>query len=342
MMSKSKSGYYTSLLSNNSANPRHMLNSVNKILHCEKSKPLPDYTSLDTLCSSFSKFFTDKITPIHSSFIKYDHSRDFPEPLHVENTMDQFTHTTTSEVQSIILKSTNASCDLDPFPTRLLKHYIDDLIVPITAIINLSMREGVVPPDFKQAFVIPLIKKKTLCRNEFKNYRPISNLSFLSKILEKIVAKRLNAHIEEHMLSNHVQSSYKRFHSTETALLKIYNDIICNMDNGKVTALTLLDLSAAFDTIDHATLLERLHGHLSISGTVLQWFKSYISNRQQRVHIDGSLSCPQDLHFGVPQGSVLGPSLFCLYTTSISKIITTHDISHQMYADDTHVYIELS
>ena len=103
-----------------------------------------------------------------------------------------------------------------------------------------------------------------------------------------------------------LQSAYKRFHSTETALLKIHNDIICNMDNGKVTALTLLDLSAAFDTIDHAILLERLYGHFGISGTVLQWFKSYISNRQQRVHIDGSLSCPQDLNFGVPQGSVLG------------------------------------
>ena len=114
------------------------------------------------------------------------------------------------------------------------------------------------------------------------------------------------------------------------------------MDNGKVTALTLLDLSAAFDTIDHSTLLERLHVHFGISGTVFQWFKSYIANRQQRVHIDGSLSCPQDLHFGVPQGSVLGPFLFCLYTTSISQMINTHDVSHHMYADDTQVYIELS
>ena len=338
----SKSDYYTSLLSNNSANPHHMWNSVNKILHREKSKPLPDYTSLDTLCSSFSKFFTDKIPLIRSNFVTNDHSHDFPEPPHVENTMDKFAPSTTSEVRTIILKSTNASCDLDPFPTRLLKQCIDDLIVPITAIINLSMREGVVPPDFKQALVTPLIKKKTLCRNEFKNYRPISNLSFLSKILEKIVAKRLNAHIEEHLLSNHVQSAYKRFHSTETALLKIHNDIICNMDNGKVTALTLLDLSAAFDTIDHSTLLERLHVHFGISGTVFQWFKSYISNRQQRIHIDGSLSCPQDLHFGVPQGSVLGPFLFCLYTTSISQMINTHDVSHHMYADDTQVYIELS
>ena len=138
-MLKSKSDYYTSLLSNNSAYPRHMWNSVNTILHREEYKPLPDYTSLDTLCSSFSKFFTDKITLIRSNFVTNDHSHDFPEPPHVENTMDQFTPTTTSEVRSIILKSTNASCDLDPCPTCLLKHYIDDLIVTITAIINLSM-----------------------------------------------------------------------------------------------------------------------------------------------------------------------------------------------------------
>ena len=84
----------------------------------------------------FSKFFTDNITRIRSNFVKNDHGRDFPEQPHIENTMDQFTDTTTSEVRSIILKSTNASCDLDPFPTRLLKHYIGDLIVPITAIIN--------------------------------------------------------------------------------------------------------------------------------------------------------------------------------------------------------------
>ena len=170
------------------------------------------------------------------------------------------------------------------------------------------MRDGVP----QQALVTPLIKKKTLCRKEFKNYRPISNLSFLSKILEKIVAKRLNAPIEEQLLTNHVQYAYKRFHSTETALLKIHNDIICNMDNGKVTS------------------------------TVFQWFKSYISNRQQPVHIDGSLSCPQYLLFGVPQGYVIGPFLFCLYTTSLSQIITTHDVSHHMFADDTQVYLELS
>ena len=113
------------------------------------------------------------------------------------------------------------------------------------------MQSGVVPQDFKQALVNHLIKKQTLCKSDLRNYRPISNLSFLSKILEKVVANRLHEHIHNHHLSNDLQSAYKRFHSTETALLKIHNDIVDNMDNGKVTALTLLDLSAAFDTIDH-------------------------------------------------------------------------------------------
>ena len=133
-----------------------------------------------------------------------------------------------------------------------------------------------------------------------------------------------------------------RTKKTLAYIICTHNYIICNMGNGKVTSLTLLDVSAAFDTIGHSTLLERLHGHFGISGAVFHWFKSYISNRQQCVHIDRSLSCPQNLHFGVPQGSVLGPFLFCLYTTSISQIITTHDVSHHMYADDTQVYIELS
>ena len=113
------------------------------------------------------------------------------------------------------------------------------------------MQGGVVPRDFKEALVNPLIKKQTLCKNDLKNYRPISNLSFLSKILEKLVANRLHKHIYYHHLSNELQSAYKRFHSTETAFLKIHNDIVDNMDNCNVTALTLLDLSAAFDTIDH-------------------------------------------------------------------------------------------
>ena len=157
-----------------------------------------------------------------------------------------------------------------------------------------------------------------------------------------MVANRLHEHIYNHHLSNDLQSAYKRFHSTETALLKIPNDIVDNMDNGKVTALTLLDLSAAFDTIDHLILLQRLHRHFGISGPALWWFKSYFSDRYQSINISDTLSCPQHLPFGVPQGSVLGPVLFSLYTTSLSQVITNQNLSHHLYADDTQVYISLS
>ena len=115
-----------------------------------------------------------------------------------------------------------------------------------------------------------LLKHNFFCKNDLKNYRHISSLSFLSQILKKVVANRLHEHIYKHHLSSDLQSAYERFHSTETALLKIHNDIVDNMDNGKVTALTLLDLSAAFDTIDHLILLQRLHIYVGISGPALR------------------------------------------------------------------------
>ena len=158
--------------------------------------------------------------------------------------------------------------------------------------------------------------------------------------MEKVVAKRLHEHFYNHHLSNDLHSAYKRFHSNKPALLKINNDIVDNMDNGKVTALTLPDLSAAFDSIDHLTLLKRLHRHFGISGPALPW--SYFSDRHQSINISGTLSCPQHLPFGVPQGSVLSPVLFSLYTTSLSQVITNHNLSHHLYADDTKVYILLS
>ena len=135
------------------------------------------------------------------------------------------------------------------------------------------------------ACVRPLLKKTSLPKNEMKNYRPVSKLSFISKILEKIVANRLQAHIKNNHLSNPLQSAHRKHSSTESALLKVHNDIIISRDKGEVTALTLLDLSAAFDTIDHATLTDRLPDWYGISGQAQIWFSSYLQNRHQSVKI---------------------------------------------------------
>ena len=146
----------------------------------------------------------------------------------------------------------------------------------------------------------------------YKNYRPVSTLKYISKLTERVVALQLNEHLKENDILEHMQSAYKSGHSTETALLKVQNDILMAMDNQKVTALLLLDLSAAFDTVNHTILLNRLQKCVGITGGALRWFQSYLENRKQSVRINNVNSEPVDLKYGVPQGSVLGPVLFSL------------------------------
>ena len=175
-----------------------------------------------------------------------------------------------------------------------------------------------------------------------KNYRPVPNLSFLSKVLEKVVVNQLNTHINSSNASDQYQSAYRKFHSTETTLLKIHSDILESMDAGTVTALTLLDFSAAFDIIDHTILLSRLDDWFGVTGKALNWFKSYLTSRCQRIKLGDCLSSKADLKFGVPQGSVLGPLLVTLYTTPLSSMIFEHTIPNHLYADDSHLYVSFA
>ena len=166
-----------------------------------------------------------------------------------------------------------------------------------------------VPKCFQKSGCHPLIKKAPLPRNDLKNYRPVSGLCFLSKLVERVVAKQLTSHINNNKLDNPHQSAYKPGHSTETALLSIKMRSI-SLAHGEPTALVLLDLSAAFDTIDHNILLGYLKSWFGLGGTVLKWFASYLSDRCQTVKIGSTLSELSKLIYGVPQGSVLGPLLF--------------------------------
>ena len=191
--------------------------------------------------------------------------------------------------------------------------------------------------------MLPLSSKEpSLDIEVFKNYRLVSNLNFISKILERVVAVQLQTHLDEAGLMTAFQSAYRKHHSTESALLNIQNDIL-NMAKGSVTALTLLDLSAAFDTIDHTILMDRLNVYYGLSELALGWFKSYLSGRTHSIKVGSTLSHPAALHYGVPQGSVLGPILFSLYTNPIGSIIHSHSsINYHFYADDTQLYITLS
>jgi hypothetical protein len=166
----------------------------------------------------------------------------------------------------------------------------------------------------------------------------VSNLSFLSKTLERIVLKSLQMHLARIGLEDILQSAYKALHSTETALLKIQSDISTHLDNSRSVMFVLLDLSSAFDTIDHSTLLNLLQFQYAIVGTALDWFRSYLTLRTQSICIFGDQSEPVLLKYGVPQGSVLGPVLFSLYIQPVTHIIKSFGLSYHCYADDTQLY----
>ena len=249
--------------------------------------------------------------------------------------MHHFEHVSEDLVSRKLRKSPSKSCSLDAIPTNRLKDSSDIILPYIRELFNISLVSGVFPDQFKKAITRPSLKKPHLDPEDYSNYRPIANLSFLSKPLERIVANQLNTYLVQNDLFESFQSAYRSNHSTETALLRVVNDIQRSIDDHKEVILVLLDLSSAFDTLDHTILLGRLRDYYGISGTVLRWLESYLSGRSQTVVINMASSDARQLVYGVPQGSVLGPLLFALYFAPLADVIHAHGLNGMLYADDT-------
>ena len=347
LMNEARRDYYDQFIEDNSTDQRRLFMASKSLLNMQSDRSLPPHTDVSLLANDMGELFITKIANIRLKLdgVSPSHLLSTPEPELAsefsDNVLSDFQCQTVEAVRDMITSGKKKSCILDPIPVTLLSACLDPLLPVITNMVNLSLRNGYFADAWKTAVVQPLLKKPGLDLL-FKNFQPISNLQFVSKLTERVVANQIQCHMIKNNLVPQLQSAYRSHHSTETALLKVKNDLLMNMNKGQVSLLVLLDLSAAFDTVDHRILLKTLQAKLGVCGSALSWFKSYLEGRSQRICIKETLSRPFDLKWGVPQGSCLGPLLFTIYSSDLFSILESHLPTAHAYADDTQLYLSFS
>ena len=290
------------------------------------------YPSAD-LPSIFIKHFTNKVEKLRANI----------SSVHVTSTLvtgktaasfSSFEKLSQLTVKECILYSAPKSCELDPIPFKLLIECLDFILHSLTDLFNFSLASGIYPQCFISALVTPILKKRSLVRNDINNYRIVSNLCFIAKILEKLVLSQVSSYLNSHILYNTGQSAYRPGHSTEAALLKVVADLFLSPNKGNISVQALLDIFSAFNTIDHPILAHRLHTDFGFTDAVLQWFPSYLTDRTHYVSLSNHRSAFAPVHSDVPQGSVLGPILFTMYTKPLTAIIDSHSSIYHSFAGD--------
>ena len=301
---------------------------------------LPEGFSDEVLANMFSDFFESKIENLVGSFVEVTQLNMQPV-VGPENKLNHFKTIDIHTMESIMGGVRRTYCASDPFPiSDVYKcENAKNLLHVYLEIANLSITSNTFPGCEKHAILKPVLKG-SLDPQSLSSYRPISNLSFLSKILEKVILDQLLNFFEKTNALPDQQSAYRKLYSTETALCSVVNDMLTMMDSGKCGILILLDLSAAFDTVVHSLLLKDLRA-IGVEGDALNYLESFLTNRTYCVQIGKSFSGTKALVRGVPQGSVLGPILFCIYTIELIHLLNNHGVHFQLFADDTQFYMSL-
>ena len=294
----------------------------------------PNNSLLLFLLKIFRTISTNKILSIRTNRLS-SHTPPTYSPAFVS--LSPFSPITFTDLISIIKSVSSSSCSLDLIPPKILNDLSSFFYPIILNLINLSLGTSKFLTFFKSSIVTPILKKPSLDPSIISNYRPISNLCFLSKILEKAIYLQLSNFFFSNNLQPSTKFGFRPSHSTETCLLKISNDALLASDSGKLFLLLSLDFSSAFDTVDHSLLLQHLNSSFGISGSSLSWLTSYLSNRSSAV-TNNFCSSPLSVPFGVPQGSVLGPLLFILYTSHLPCFIESFSFQSQLFTDDTYIF----
>ena len=325
---KKKWKYYGEKLKN--ANNKTMYVTINQLLYKKQDVVLPKAKSDIELANLFPKYFTEKINKIRSTF---QTSPELPadNKCKVNNKLSTFDYTTEDEIKQIVSTHGLKCSPEDPVPVDLIKDHLIVFVPLWTKLVNLSPSESSID-CLKNAVVLPLIKHldDLMDKDSLNNYRPVSNLLLVGKLIERVVSTRLNKHMSNNNLHSDCQYGYKKGQSTETLLLKVVNDLLVSCDNQMPSILMLLDLSAAFDMVDQKKLLCILQYEIGIEGTALKWFTSFLINRTQRVKIGNSYSEEVHMLYGFAQGSVLGPNLFNIYISDHCGSTLNHQDSRYL------------
>ena len=313
---------------------------LNNLTGKNNKKILPDGQNNQDLANAFSDFFENKIRTLTMSFSDHSEIRlphvDVNPP---HENLDHFEQIDKNKLVNLFRKAKKTHCSLDPIPMSNLvdaENFTMFLDI-VLEIVNKSISLCKFPAKLKHAVIHPAIKG-TQDPQSLSSYRPISNLPFFSKILEYTILDQLQSHLDENKIIPDKQSAYRRLYSTETTICSVVNDLLALMDEGKCGLLVLLDLSAAFDTVVHKLLLKDLRD-AGVVGDALKYIENYLIDRKYCVQIGDSFSQEKPLERGVPQGSILGPILFCIYTIGLAKMLQGLGVEFKLFADDTQLYM---
>ena len=319
---------------------------TNELLHRSRSTPIDPGTDTNR-AESFCQFFSNKIHNI-ATVVSQQLSSCRAAPLRrvasrrPVTLLERFDVVTVHEVQRMINQCPSKNSATDLVLVWLLKSCKDEFSVIIADLANMSMTQGTFPDIFKIGHITPILKKAGLDGDNPANFRPITNLNTIGKLLERLVQNRLRRHIALTGNQAMFQSAYRALHSTETAMTKVVNDLLLAVDGGCPSVLLSLDISAAFDTLSHHRLMDRAEELFGVTGLAKAWLWSYLTGRSHCVSFSGQQSATVPCETGVPQGSVLGPLLFCIFTTPIGSVISDFNIAYHQYADDLQLYTSIS
>ena len=342
---QSKNNYYQIYFTENAKNLQQTWKGIKNIININnKSNSQPKSIVVDNLvctdqkkiANHFNDYFSTIADKLQSKI--YHEGDDFKKYLFDSNHNCFFLRPTNGKeiIQVIMEFNDNKSNGPNSIPTEIL-HLIKGLIAdPLSHVINLSFSEGIYLERLKISKTVPFFKNKGN-NMECENYRPISLLSNINKIVEKLMHERLYAFLNSFDCIYKHQFGFRNKHSTNHALVSLTEDIRSALDNNEIACGVFIDLQKAFDTVSHDILLHKLN-HYGIRGIANDWFSSHLSNRKQYVSINGHNSNEACMPYGVPQGSVLGPLLFLIYINDLHKAINYSKTRH--FADDTNLIIK--